>query len=276
MICYSTPEAASASRIERSLSGGGATWRTEFVPPKFPAEGAEAFPVPQAFSVEQSPGSTSLPHYHDEDQYQVIPCGAGTMGRHKVGGVSIHYTNRQTAYGPIIAGEGGMTFFTLRQIATKGIWYLRDGSRPDRAAPKRTETVGPIAVKPAAELQALKAVETREVFKPHDDGLATWVLSVPPGVTVDAPVHPAGTGRYVMVINGSLIIDGHELPTYCPVFVSHDERDFKVTAGAGGLEALVMQYPGGERVLSRKCLPLTRQGPVSKGQVAKGLQQHAA
>ncbi len=275
MICYSTPEAAQASRTERSLSGGGITYRTEYVPPKFPQAGGESFPVPQAFSIEQTPGATSLPHFHDEDQFQVIPCGNGTLGKHPVAGVSVHYTNRQTGYGPIIAGEHGMTFFTLRQIATRGIWYLGDeGVRPERAAPKRQETAGPIPLRQADALKSLTASEVTEVFKPHADGLACWVVSVPAGASVASPVHPQGTGRYLMAINGSMLLDGHELTPFCPVFVSHDEAAFRLTAGAGGLEVLVMQYPGGQRVLERKCLPLSQQGPLSRGQVAKGLDKH--
>jgi len=264
MINFTSAEAARPSRTEGTISGGGATWRTEYVPPKFPQPGEESFPVPQAFSIEQSPGSTSLPHYHDEDQFQVIPAGAGTLGRHDVGGISIHYTNRQTGYGPIVAGKDGLTYFTLRQIATKGIWYLGEGNKPERDAAKRQETAGPIAVKPAAELKSLKAAETEEIIKPHADGLATWLVRVPANVTVASPVHPEGTGRYIMVINGTMQLQGQELTAFTPVFVSHDEKHFNLTAGAGGLEVLVLQYPGGQRVIERKCKPFAAQGPMAK------------
>lgn len=264
MINFTSALAARPSRKEGTISGGGATFRTEYVPPQFPQPGAECFPVPQAFSIEQTPGSTSLPHFHDEDQFQVIPAGAGTLGRHAVAGISIHYTNRQTGYGPIVAGENGLTYFTLRQIATKGIWYLGDGNKPEREAPKRQETAGPIAVKPAAELKSLQTAETEEVIKPHADGLATWLVRVPANATVASPVHPEGTGRYIMVVNGTMQLQGQELTPFTPVFVSHDEKKFDLVAGAGGLEVLVLQYPGGERVLQRKCKPFAAQGPMSK------------
>ncbi len=264
MISFTHPDKARATRVAGTISGGGGTFRTDYVPPKFPQAGEEAFPVPQAFSIEQSPGSTSLPHFHDEDQFQVIPQGAGTLGRHAVGAISIHYTNRQTAYGPIVAGEQGLTYFTLRQIATKGIWYLGEGAKPEREAVKRQETAGPIPVKAAAELQALKAVETEAVIEPQADGLAAWVVRVPAGMTVAAPVHPQGTGRYLIVMSGTLLMQGEELPSFTPVFVSHDEKDVTLTAGAGGVEVLVLQYPGGQRVIERKCKPLSAQGPKAK------------
>ena len=261
MIRFISSEAARASRTASTISGGGGTWRTDYLPAVYPEPGGEAFPAPQAFSIEQSPQSTSNPHFHDEDQFQVIPAGGGTLGRHQVGAVSIHYTNRQTGYGPIVAGENGLTYFTLRQIATKGIWYIKDGHRPDRAAAKRQETAGPVPVKSADELKQLGAVQTDEVIKPHADGLATWRVSLPPGATADSPVHPEGTGRYIMVINGSMLLQGQELRPFTPVFVSHDEKDFRLMAGGAGLEVLVLQYPGGERVAGRKVLPLSAQGP---------------
>ena len=264
MINFTSPQTARASRKAGTISGGGGTWRTEYVPPKFPQPGEESFPVPQAFSIEQSPQSMSLPHFHDEDQFQVIPAGAGTLGRHAVGGISIHYTNRQTGYGPIVAGENGVTYFTLRQIATEAVWFLGDGHKPERDAAKRQETAGPLTVKSAAELKSLKAAETEEVIKPHADGLASWLVRVPANATVASPVHPEGTGRYIMVINGTLLLQGQELPAFTPVFVSHDEKNFSLTAGDGGLEVLVLQYPGGQRVLERKCKPLAAQGPVPK------------
>ena len=194
----------------------------------------------------------------------MIPEGEGTLGRHSVGAISIHYTNRQTAYGPIVAGKGGLTYFTLRQIATKGIWYLGEGARPERDAPKRQETVGPIPVKSAQALKDLHNAQTEELIAAHADGLASWLVRVPAGASVAAPVHPQGTGRYILVINGTMHLDGQELPAFTPVFVSHDEPNIALRAGNGGLEVLVLQYPGGDRVLQRKCRPLSAQGPMAK------------
>ena len=54
------------------------------------------------------------------------------------------------------------------------------------------------------------------------------------------------------------------LPQKSPIFVSHDERDFKVVADSAGLEVLVLQYPGGERVAGRKSRPASEQGPGAR------------
>jgi hypothetical protein len=267
MISFNIPQTARASRKEGTISGGGATWRSDYLLPKFPDEGEGVFPLPQAFSVEQSPQSVSLPHFHDEDQFQVIAQGGGTLGRHAVGAFSVHYTNRQTGYGPIVAGEQGLTYFTLRQIATKGIWYLANPDakeKLDRTAPKRQATVGPLNPKPPEELRALQAAQTDTLIEPHEDGLAAWVVRVPAGASVAAPAHPNGTGRYFMVLGGAMRIEGQDLPAQSVTFVSHDEKGFSIAATGEGAEVLVLQYPGGQRVLERRAKPMSQQGPMKK------------
>jgi len=267
MISFASSEAVKDTRTQGTISGGGAIYRTSYLTPQFPEDGEGVFPLPQAFSVEQTPQSISLPHFHDEDQFQVIPQGAGTLGRHAVGALSIHYTNRQTAYGPIVAGEEGLTYFTLRQIATKGIWYLAEPNsreKLDRSLPKRQATVGPVKTTTVEALRVLRETQTDVLIEPHEDGLAAWMVRVPAGSTVASPVHPAGTGRYFLVIGGSMRLQGQDLPVRSTTFVSHDEKDFSITAGSDGAEVLVLQFPGGERVLSRKAKPMAQQGPMKK------------
>ena len=267
MISFASSQAAKATRTQGTISGGGATFRSDYIKPQFPDTGEGTFPLPQAFKIEQTPESVSLPHFHDEDQFQVIPEGGGTLGRHAVGALSIHYTNRQTGYGPIVAGEQGLTYFTLRQVATKGIWYLKDDNareKLDRSLPKRQATVGPIQCTSAEELRGLHEAQTEAVIAPHEDGLAAWMVRVPAGTTVPSPVHPAGTGRYFLVTAGSMRVQGEDLMLHSTTFVSHDEKDFSITAGDAGLEVLVLQYPGGQRVLERRAKPMSQQGPMKK------------
>lgn len=267
MISFASSESVKDTRSEGTISGGGATFRTSYLTPQFPEDGEGVFPLPQAFSVEQTPQSISLPHFHDEDQFQVIPQGSGTLGRHAVRALSIHYTNRQTAYGPIVAGDEGLTYFTLRQVATKGIWYLAEPNsreKLDRSLPKRQVTVGPVKTTEAETLRALREAQTDVLIDPHEDGLAAWLVRVPAGAVVAAPVHPAGTGRYFLVVGGSMRQQGQDLPVRSVTFVSHDEKNFSIAAGSEGAEVMVLQFPGGERVLSRKAKPMSQQGPMKK------------
>ena len=226
--------------------------------PQVPESGEGVFPLPQAFSVEQTPKSVSRAHFHDEDQFQVFPQGAGTLGRHGVAALTVQYTNRQTAYGPIVAGDQGLTYFTLRQVVGRGIWYLGDANakaKLDPGLPKRGVTVGPIKTCSSEELRGLSEAQTDVVIAPHEDGLAAWLVRVPIGATFESPVHPAGTGRFFLVTGGSMRLQGEDLPMHSTTFISHDEKNFRITAGTGGVEVLVMQFPGGQRVLERRVMP---------------------
>ena len=89
---------------------------------------------------------------------------ASLIGRWAVG-----IGDRIIARTPLISGIYG-AIKEHSQIATKGIWYLGEGARPQREAAKRQETAGPIPVLPAAQLACLKAVQCEEVIAPQPDG----------------------------------------------------------------------------------------------------------
>ena len=82
---------------------------------------------PQAFTIEMTPNEEFGPHYHTVDQYQLILHGDGRIGRRPLSTYSVHYTDRYTSYGPLVAGERSMHYMTLRAKADPGPQYL---SRP--------------------------------------------------------------------------------------------------------------------------------------------------
>src|SRR6056297_1868691 len=71
--------------------------------------------LPQGFLVEQPPEAITLPHFHEANQFQVFVEGRGRMGRHAAEPLTIQYANAHTPYGPIVASETGVKYFTLRQ-----------------------------------------------------------------------------------------------------------------------------------------------------------------
>jgi hypothetical protein len=56
-----------------------------------------------------------------------------------------------------------------------------------------------------------------------------------------------GGGQYYVVMDGDLNHDGIEYEKWSCVFVEPPESAIQVTAGAAGLEALVLQYPFWEK-----------------------------
>src|SRR5262245_3090879 len=70
---------------------------------------------PQAFVVEQAPNWTLRPHYHLMHQFQVAIAGSGMLGRHPLAPFTVHYASPESGYGPIVSGDQGLTYITIRQ-----------------------------------------------------------------------------------------------------------------------------------------------------------------
>ena len=87
-----------ATRKQREVPTGLA-WRTNFLTPP---EGVVDEPV--AFLVEGTPARVIRPHFHENDQFQVVMSGGGTLGKHKLAVHAVHFSRAHTPYGPIIFG----------------------------------------------------------------------------------------------------------------------------------------------------------------------------
>ena len=85
---------------------------------------------PMAFLVEKDPHAVVKPHFHQAHQYQVVVQGGGRLGTHDVGSVAVHYTDAWSAYGPIVAQDDGISWFTLRNT-----WDSRRTLHAQRAGP---------------------------------------------------------------------------------------------------------------------------------------------
>ena len=61
-------------------------------------------------------------HWHRVEEFQPFVAGSGTMGRHALGPVSIHYADAFVPYGPITPGAEGLTMLTLRARSAQSHW----------------------------------------------------------------------------------------------------------------------------------------------------------
>ncbi len=243
MISTGTIEQACTNRRKLRLANGTGYWKSELI-----ASPAGARLAPQAFLVEQDPESVILPHFHLQNEFQIVVQGNGSIGRrHAVRPVCVHYAGAHTGYGPITAGADGLWYLTLRPVMDQGALFLPD-ARPQmrRDAPKRHLLGGPVDVGEASSKIATVSVD--EVIAPQPDGIAVWRLRVPSGRQTHAPSHPGGLGRFYLVLAGALRHGGgHRLPRWATVFATEEEEPLPVEAEAGGAEVLVLQFPLPER-----------------------------
>ena len=205
---------------------------------------------PMAFLVEKEPHAVVKPHFHQADQYQVVVQGGGRLGTHDVGTVAVHYTDAWSAYGPIVAADEGISWFTLRNTWDSGARYMpaaRDQLRAARPQnlQHREATSPPMPVasagRPGAHRQACPASPSSSKRR------TAWrrgAIACRRARSVTGPDPRAGGGQFWIVLSGSASAGGAALlpPNSC-VFVAPDDGALTVIAGDGGAETLCLQFP---------------------------------
>lgn len=239
MIVAGTVDQAHANRRKLTLANGTDYWKSELI-----TSPAEHRPSPQAFLVEQAPDSVILPHFHLEDEFQVVVRGDGSFGRHPVRAFIVHYAGAHTGYGPITAGRDGLWYFTLRQTMDVGAQFLPEARDRMQRVAKRHLLGAPVEASDVGALGARSAPSTETVIDQQADGIAAWMLRVPPASALKAPAH-SGSGRFYLVISGAIRTNGTLLPALASVFASPEEAALEVEAGPQGAEVLVLQFPPG-------------------------------
>ena len=200
----------------------------------------DAIPSPTAFLIEQGPHVVIRTHFHVNSQFQVFAQGAGRLGRREVSPFTVQYVAPHTGYGPIVAGDAGIWYFTLRASTPSGARYLPDlrGSL-DTTQPKRQITSpAHLAVHRPAQLR----IDT--MIEPQADGLAAWMAHIPAEATLDAPVHAGGLGRYYLVAAGMLVVRDKSLSPLSLAWASGKDEMLPLQAAAEGASVIVMQFPG--------------------------------
>src|ERR1700689_743042 len=100
MTLVASAEAARANRRRGSAAAGVTFWQTLYLgttrcnmAPGPPDPASDAL-FPMAFLVEQDPGSTASAHYHQQDQFQLVVGGYGTLGLHDVRPLTVHFAGK--------------------------------------------------------------------------------------------------------------------------------------------------------------------------------------
>jgi len=210
--------------------------------------------VPQLLLVEQpEAGSTLLPHYHGSDQFQIFMDGYGKLGAHAVNPVSIHYTNRYTGYGPIVAGDAGVNYYVFRPSADPlgPGQYLFKTELKERlkrqTTKKRSFMVDALPLCSLEELRSLSAPAVEQLFataeSDPDAGTLAQTIRVPPGMHHVCHAPATGGGQLVLVLQGSAIDGAAELMPRAAIAITRGESAITLEAGKNGLQALLMQYP---------------------------------
>jgi hypothetical protein len=246
-----TADSDIASRTNKRRANEG--WNTLFIganrftkkPDEPTPDEATLFPV--AFLVEKEPGAVVRPHFHQAEQFQIVVGGGGKFGVHDVDGIVVHYTGPYTAYGPLVASDKGLDWFTLRNGWDPGARYMpaeRVGLREGRARHAHREATAEVReVFTERELARLTHSTDENILPEAEDGVAAWRYRLAPGATLIGPEPGVGGGQFWVILAGTMSAIGDTLlPAKSCVFVPPDDPSLIPTAGPEGAEVLCLQF----------------------------------
>lgn len=239
MKMLGTNAAQQARRRHLVLPNGTGYYKGEYML----APLAENQPSPHAFLVEQDPNTTILTHYHQQNQFQVIIGGSGTLGRHAIEPLLVHYAGAYTGYGPIICGPQGIQYLTLRAQNDPGANFMPEAREQLLRGPKSHFSSEPIQRFSDEALEKLEAIRCEKLLPLNAEGLAASLYRMPPGAQTSGLAPSSGAGQYRVVVSGSLLHEGQILQPPESIFLSSDETDSLMIAGTKGAEVLLLQFP---------------------------------
>lgn len=236
MIAHGSAALAGETRHHRVLDNGFSFHRSEWM-----QSGRGPGLSPTVFLVEQPPHSVLAPHFHMQNQFQVVKDGSGTLGPHAVGPGSVHYAGAFTGYGPLVAGPEGLSYFTIRAVYETGANFLPAARDRLRRGPKR-HAQGPVHEPLSiAALRGLASARRVPLIALQDD-LEAYALQLPPLAQLETS-QPGGSGQFQLVLSGALETPQGRLDAWESCYLSPGEEAAGCAAGESGLHLLVLQMP---------------------------------
>lgn len=238
MIVVGSAAAAIGRRIEVPVEDGRIAGKTDWL-----EAGKDPELSPTAFLVDLPPDSVLGTHFHRENQYQLFIRGEGSIGRHPIRPLTVHYAGAYTGYGPLVAGPAGVTYFTIRPVFDTGASYLPQARESLVRGPKRQLHSEPVAPMESAALRALTRPELVDLIALQPDRIAARLLRLPVHAShVDLDPVASG-GQFLVVIAGSIACRAGELRQLDMLFLSADEPPLQLQAQAEGAEIVLLQLP---------------------------------
>jgi hypothetical protein len=231
---------ASENRRHHTLANGAGYFRTNYM-----VSSADSPRSPMCYLIEQDPDCVISAHYHQVNQFQVFVGGSGALGKRNLEPLIVHYTDAYTPYGPISSRAEGVRYLTLREEYDPGARFLPDEVAGLKHVKRRHVTTEPIARAAPAALPHLADPSARILFETHADGLAAWLVEAGPHALIgnEARETRKRGGQFWLVLTGSVTRRDETLDADTFMYVPHDEPAPQLSAGRGGSEVLILQFP---------------------------------
>jgi hypothetical protein len=202
---------------------------------------------PIAYLVEQGPRHELRAHFHEADQFQIFVNGNGRIGGHGAAPGMGHFVGPFSGYGPIVGGEEGVAYMTLRNTWDPGAQFLPESLERIRAkrSSRREVTFQVPAPVDDVELGSLREMSVLPLIVPQPDGLTASSYVLPPGACATGPDAAEGGGQFWLVMAGQMLDPEQSRPLQrlSMAFVRPDDPPYVAKAGSGGLHVVLLQFP---------------------------------
>lgn len=196
---------------------------------------------PEAMRFRFDPSPSVYAHMHLTSQFQVLVGGEMEMPRGSMNlrPLAVHYTDHSVPYGPFSVRDG----HDMLVLHPK-----RGGLVPmtNLVARKLINVHGRLIVSDdeATEWVAIPGVEgaRAKVLIPEDAGPEVVLLEVQPGCTLGAGALAPVYGRYDLVLDGLIVVDGRPIGALGLRYVKSDEPATPFVAGPDGARLVILSF----------------------------------
>jgi hypothetical protein len=199
---------------------------------------------PEASRARFTDGFVTFAHFHLGAQFQLLLKGSLEFPGFTLMAPAVHYTDHHVAYGPFTV-RGQHEMYVLHAKPAGIVNFNEDRSRLKEIDHNGREIVRSGQEVAYSPLPDQPGILCKQLI-PAEQGPSARMLRCAPGVTL-APA-PSEFGRYDVVYEGSMLIDGRTFPRGALRFVSPGTTGSAITAGAEGLELIVLEFDGNAAV----------------------------
>ena len=198
---------------------------------------------PQSYLIKQLPNITNPLHFHSQNQFQVFIEGSGSFGRHEVLPYVVHYAGAYTGYGPIIAGDEGLQYLTLRSSRDLGAKFLPAQMEFFKKGPKHHYTSPSIIAEEQTVLNEITQEDLTWIHQDEHSHLGVGVLKIPrhQEYLVQVPEHIAGL--FFVIMQGCVLANDSLLMKNENLYIPGDITTYRVQTGEESVQILWLQMP---------------------------------
>jgi hypothetical protein len=192
----------------------------------------------------QPEGFVNPAHFHNKPQFQVIWDGSVEFPTHALAPIAVHYTDASFPYGPFNVGPD-LLLGVYRPRPANQI-YMSDRERRKERNPYGREFLGTgnerelYGQSDTAAWKQADDVERCILIDPAAGGPGAELSRYRPGTAIERPAAPYG--EFVIVADGSAVVDGRTVGKYSARWSRGDEPSSAMVAGAAGVTLLVLTY----------------------------------